>query len=184
MRILPPLLALACSLVLVACSPESSDSLGDDEKSDAIGNGTEDESCSWDWQCRIDDSLICRPSSANVGEPDERCSLPGEARALCGDDHDCDTGFICKDTRFTVTGGVLVAGNCVRGEAESCWFDFQCSDDDVCRPSSDAISEPEYRCQPLGTRGDFCGDDDECSRTCSDVEHYAHGSVLVAGFCE
>ena len=70
---------------------------------------------------------------------------------------------------------------------ESCTFDWSCSEQDtVCRPSSRALSEPNYACQAQGQVGDFCGADYECEDQlfCHDSSGRLDALLVVqAGTC-
>lgn len=66
----------------------------DPQKQDWFGNRGTGEPCSWDWMCRSDDGLICRPREGEGGVK-WRCAGPGQLDALCYDQDDCASGRTC-----------------------------------------------------------------------------------------
>jgi hypothetical protein len=166
---------------------ESADPAG---KADWVGNRGNNERCSWDWQCRADAGLICRPSSFAAGKPELRCQPRGGAEAPCAEDTDCKSGTICLEVdHFLTSNEIQQAGRCQEGTAKPCDGDDDCEETgSVCRPSSSVYAEPDYRCQVLGDEGALCVDEGDCvsGLACRGMEYFslANREVGVPGTCK
>jgi len=108
-------MVLALTLVsfhMLACNGPSSE-VGpqiEEGKADLIGNLEESQCCNYDYQCKADHGLVCRPTyDANLRIRD-RCEFPAGIHEICLEDDDCDDEMTCE--KFT--DGPI--GNCMYGD--------------------------------------------------------------------
>ncbi len=85
------------SLLMLACGADEVVPEIDEGKADIIGNIEEGYSCNFDYQCKSDHGMICRPTYDIQGLIRDTCQLPANYGAMCLEDGDCEDYLECKE---------------------------------------------------------------------------------------